>query len=325
MFKKVLLVLLIVLFFSTVAFAKTTLTLYTSVPKLIVESIKADFEKANPDIEVSIYRSGSSKVVAKLTTEITSGKISADVLWIADPSFFVYLKEKGLLLKYDSPELKAVPAKFKDPDNYFFGLRAIVPVITYNTNLVKPEDAPKKWTDLLDKKFKKNIIMPSPLYSGSNLVWLYAMTEKYGWKFIEDLSKAGVTVCNSNSISLKSVASGSYKVGVTLDYKVRAAMKKGSPVNIVYPEDGNVIVISPVAVFKTSKVQDAAKKFVDFVASKKGQEVLVKHDIIPVRTDVTPPKGVDLQKLFESAVSIDLKALKDKAGEIKDKFADIFE
>ncbi len=325
MFKKGLVVLLIIFLFSTMAFGKTTLTLYTSVPKLIVESIKADFEKANPDIEISLYRSGSSKVVAKLTTEITSGKVSADVLWIADPSFFVYLKEKGLLLKYNSSELEKVPGKFKDPDNYFFGLRAIVPVITYNTNLVKPEDAPKKWTDLLDKKFKKNVIMPSPLYSGSNLVWLYAMTEKYGWKFIEDLSKTGVTVCNSNSISLKSVASGSYKVGVTLDYKVRAAMRKGSPVNIVYPEDGNVIVISPVAIFKTSKVQDAAKRFVDFIASKEGQEILVKNDIIPVRSDVKPPEGVDLAKLFESAIPIDLSALKEKAQEIKDKFSDLFE
>ncbi len=325
MFKKIFFVILFVLLLSSFAFAKTTLTLYTSVPKLIVESIKADFEKANPDIEISLYRSGSSKVVAKLTTEITSGKVSADVLWIADPSFFVYLKEKGLLMKYDSSELKAIPSKFKDPDNYFFGLRAIVPVITYNTNLVKPEDAPKKWSDLLDKKYKKNIIMPSPLYSGSNLVWLYAMTKKYGWKFVEDLSKMGVTVCNSNSISLKSVASGSYKVGVTLDYKVRSAMEQGSPVNIIYPEDGNVIVISPVAIFKSTKVKEAAEKFVDFIASKKGQEVLVKNDIIPVRADVTPPKGVDLKKLFESALPINLEELKEKAQEIKDKFSDIFE
>jgi len=325
MLKKGLFVILIVLLLSTVAFSKTTVTLYTSVPKLIVESIKAEFEKVNPDIEVSIYRSGSSKVVAKLTTEITSGRISADVLWIADPSFFVYLKEKGLLVQYNSEVLKEIPAKFKDPDNYFFGLRAIAPVIAYNTNILKAEDAPKKWIDLTDKKFKKNIIMPSPLYSGSNLVWLYCMTKKYGWKFVEDLSKNGVTVCNSNSIAMKSVASGSYKVGVTLDYKVRDAMKKGSPVNFVYPEDGNVIVISPMAIFNTSKVQDAAKKLVDFVASKKGQELLVKNNIIPVRTDVTPPAGVNLSKLFESAFPIDLVELRNKAQEIKDKFADLFE
>ncbi len=324
--RKVFIAFLVVLVLSGMSLAKTTtLTLYTSVPKLIVESIKASFEKANPGIRVSIYRSGSSKVVAKLTTEITSGRISADVLWIADPSFFVYLKQKGLLLKYNSKELQAVPSKFKDPDDYFFGLRAIVPVIAYNTNLLKPAEAPKKWTDLLEKRFRKNVIMPSPLYSGSNLVWLYAITKKYGWEFIEKLSKAGVTVCDSNSISLKSVASGSYKVGVTLDYKVRSAMDKGSPVNLVYPEDGNVIVISPVAIFKTSKVQNAAKKFVDFVASKKGQEILVQNDIIPVRQDVKPPKGVNLKKLFESAVPINLVELKNEAQKIKDKFSDIFE
>ena len=323
--RSIVLILVILFLISTFLYPKTTITLYTSVPQSIISDVEKEFEKTHPDIDLVVYRSGTSKIVAKLAAEIEANRISADMVWVADPAYYVYLKEKGLLVKYSSKELDKIPKKFKDKDGYFFGVRAISMVIAYNTNLLSREEAPKSWKALLDEKFRGTIALGSPLYSGSNLVWTYAMIKKYGWDYIEKLSELDVDVLQGNKAVLQELTKGADKVAIVLDYMVRGAKKKGSPVDLVYPEDGNVIIISPIAIFKNCKDLESAEKFVDFIASKRGQELMAKFSMIPLRTDVKPPEGVELEKILNSAIELNLKELHEKSEEIKEEFADIFE
>jgi len=79
---------------------------------------------------------------------------------------------------------------------------------------------------------------------------------------------------------------------MVLDYMIYELQKSGAPVDFVWPTDGAVSIPSPVAITAGSKNIEAAKAFVDFTLSKKGQELLVKDGVIPVRPDVAPPKGM---------------------------------
>ncbi len=323
--KKFLVAISLVVF--VVAFAKVQLVLYTSVPSSIIVEIEKAFERANPDIDLVVWRSGTSKVTAKITAELKAGGIKADVLWTADPSYYIYLKERGLLEKYISPESRYIPNAFKDPQGYFVGTRIMAVTVAYNTDLLGKSDLPKTWKDLLAKRFKNSIISASPLYSGTSLVWLYAMVKLYGWDFLEKLADNGLTIVSSNKTVSQELAKGSYKIAIVLDYMIRNLKSKGSHVDLMYLDENNVLIWSPIAIIKGTKHLEEAKKFVDFVISKEGQKILVeKGKLIPVRSDVEMPEGApNLKDLISRSLKIDWSDLKKQSDELKDEFSDVFE
>ncbi len=303
---------------------------YTSIPKDMAAELVKMFEEKYPGIKVNLYRSGTSKVLAKLQAEIESGKIIADVIWVADPSGIISLKEQGLLMKF-TPSC-ADKIKFKDPDGYWYAGRIIIPVIAWNTNIIK-DNPPKKWTDLASPDYKKTLpspwntangwaAIPNPLYSGAAVANVYALVEKYGWDYYKNLRSNGVIVVKSNSVVLNGIINGEYPVGVTLDYMVRAKMKAGEPVNYVFPEDGVVAIPSPIAIMKDTPYPDAAKLFVEFLLSEEVQKWLAEHGVIPGRSDVTPPESVpSLDQL--NIISINWDEVAKKAEKIRSTFEDI--
>ncbi len=308
-----------------------TIHFYTSIPKDIAVRIADEFQKKYPNVKVEVYRSGASKVMTKLQAEIEAGKIIADVVWLADPGNTIYLKSKGVLMKYTPKDADKVPDFAKDPDGYWIAGRLIAPVIAYNTKIIK--NPPKKWSDLIDSNYKSSlpapwntaegwVAIPNPLYSGAATAWVYGISQKYGWDYFKNARKLGMVVLKSNGAVKNAVIEGQDPIGVTLDYMARQAISSGAPINYVYPEDGTVLIPSPIAIMKTTKNPDAAKAFVDFLLSKEVQELLVQYKIIPARTDVKPPEGTpsvsDIPK-----IDIDWQKLSSQLEDIRNKFSEI--
>jgi iron(III) transport system substrate-binding protein len=230
-------------------------------------------------------------VVNKIWAESEAGGVRADVIWLADAAAYYTFKDKGLLSAYKSPEAALIPAGIKDPDGYFTGARMINMVIGINTSLVKSGSEPKTWDDLL--KLGSRAAMADPLYSGSNFTVAAAFVQKdKGWGWYEKARKAGMQVLRGNSDVSRGLAAGEFAACMVLDYMIYELQKSGAPVDFVWPTDGAVSIPSPVAITAGSKNIEAAKAFVDFTLSKKGQELLVKDGVIPVRPDVAPPKGM---------------------------------
>ena len=50
----------------------------------------------------------------------------------------------------------------------------------------------------------------------------------------------------------------------------------GAPIEIVYPEDGAILVPSPIAIMKTTAAPAAARRVYDFFLSDAGQSALVE-------------------------------------------------
>jgi iron(III) transport system substrate-binding protein len=268
-----------------------TLTVYTSEPQAKIDALNAEFTAANPDIEVQVYRAGTGDLNARIASERETGSIGADVLLAADAPTFEGYKDENLLLQYTPADVSALNPEIVDPDGYYVGTRIIPTVIAYNTGAVS--EPPTSWQQLADPKYKGQITLPNPDVSGAaafnTAVWLNE--ESLGQPWLEGLAANEPIVAESNGPVGQSVAAGTQPIGIVVDYLVRELAEKGSPIALEYPTDGVPYISQPAGIFADSKNQDAAKKYVDFLVGKQGQELAVEQQYLPVRGDVGTPAG----------------------------------
>src|SRR5512143_2997863 len=109
---------------------------YTSLALSSAEKVAKLFEAAYPGIKVEVHRTGSQRILQRVMQELTANIKNVDVIHTSDAGHFVLLKEKKLLTQYTPAGIDKFPAGFKDKDGYYFGLRATVNVIVYNTKAV---------------------------------------------------------------------------------------------------------------------------------------------------------------------------------------------
>jgi ABC-type Na+ efflux pump permease subunit len=151
--------------------ASGTLTVYTSTPDKAMNDLIAEFNKAEPDVKVEFFRSGTTEVVNKLQAEFAAGAPQPDVVFIADATVMEQLKADDRLMSYADAPVAGLPDSFYDSDKTYFGTKIIPTGIIYNTNSGKPR--PTSWEDLISPNAKDQVIMPSPLYSGDVLIGKY--------------------------------------------------------------------------------------------------------------------------------------------------------
>lgn len=268
-----------------------TLTVYTSEPQAKIDALNAEFTAVNPGIEVQVYRAGTGDLNARIASERETGKIGADVLLAADAPTFEGYKDENLLVQYTPTDVEALNADIVDPDGYYVGTRIIPTVIAYNTGAVT--EPPTSWQDLADPKYKGQITLPNPDVSGAaaynTAVWLGE--ESLGQPWLEGLAANEPVVAESNGPVGQSVAAGTQPIGIVVDYLVRELAEKGSPISLEYPTDGVPYISQPAGIFADGANQEAAKKYVDFLVSKRGQEIAVEQHYLPVRDDVGTPEG----------------------------------
>src|SRR5438552_6056693 len=162
---------------------------YTSLALSSSEKVAKLFEAAYPGISVEVHRTGSQRILQRVMQELQANLKLVDVIHTSDAGHFVLLKEKKLLMKYTPPAVDAFPPGFKDRDGYYYGLRATVNVIAYNTKLVPAAEAPKGWKDLLDPKWRGQMVTAPPGYSGGVSTHELALVELYGWGYLKQLAQ----------------------------------------------------------------------------------------------------------------------------------------
>jgi len=300
------------------------LTVYTSMPEADIQVLSEAFNKTYPDIEVSVFRSGTEEVVSKIMAEKEVGNISADVLLLSDSRTFEILKNEDLLMSYKSKELKGISKKYYDEANTYTGTKIISTGIIINTDLVKQEV--KGYQDLLAASFKDQLIMPSPLYSGAAAYNLGVLTrtDGIGWAYYEALKKNGVTVEKGNGAVQKAVVGGEKGAGIIVDFMAIRSKADGAPVEFIYPDDGALIVTEPIAILKASKNQELAKLFVDYSLSEAGQEVVSQIGYTPIKEGVAAPEGFKTVGELTN-LTYDLSVLAENQDADKEKFTALFQ
>jgi iron(III) transport system substrate-binding protein len=264
------------------------LVLYTSQPERDASQTVAAFRKAYRGVDVEVFRSGTTEVLGKLAAEFSGGQPKADVLLIADAASMETLKKDGRLLPYPEARLNGLEPGSYDAGKTYFGSKLITTGIAVNTSA---RSRPSSFADLAKPEYKGQLAMPSPLYSGAAAIMLGTMTSRpdLGWGYFEKLKAADAVAVRGNGAVLTAVANGEKPYGILVDFMAFNAKAKGSPIDFVFPAEGNPAVTEPVAILKTTQNPAAARAFVDFILSDEGQKLAVSMGYIPARASVGMP------------------------------------
>jgi iron(III) transport system substrate-binding protein len=298
---------------------------YTSLAVSSAEHVAKLFEAAHPGIKVEVHRTGSQRVLQRVMQELAANIKNADVIHTSDAGHFVLLKSKNLLMKYAPKGVEAFPAGFKDPQGYYYGLRATITVIAYNTKALSAAEAPKGWKDLLAPKWKGKLVTAHPGYSGIIATHVLALSHLHGWDYFKQLAQNGVMIVQSAVDPAGIVASGERVVAVNGgEYTFYQTKKKGNPLEIVYPKEGVPLVVSPSAIMAAAPHPNAAKLFTDFTFGREVQQELADSEGLytghpAVTYPADKPKLKDLKLL-----PADPEELEKRSAEIKKRFVDYF-
>ncbi len=128
--------------------AEGEVVLYSSLNNEQIVTLVDAFKKKYPSIKPSFYRGTSERVLQRAATEAKAGRFAVDLVTAAGFQLQL-MKESGLTQKFIPPEAAAYDPGFKDPEGHWINVHSLLNSMAYNTQLVRPNDAPKKYEDLL--------------------------------------------------------------------------------------------------------------------------------------------------------------------------------
>ena len=250
---------------------------YAAIQLDVAERLGKLFEAKYPGIAVHVERSGAERIFQRIAQENDSGIHAVDVANSTDVSHYLDWKKKDWLVPYLPEEVvKHFPADQIDPGGLYATACAWFEAIGYNTNLVKAEDAPKSYADLLDPKWQGKIVKAHPSYSGAILTATFVLSRDLGWSYLEKLAKQKVMQVQSAGDPPKKVMLGERAVMADgNDYNLVVFKDQGKPVEVVYPLEGSPLIIVPSGVFKNAPNPNAARLFQSFFFSREAQQMLV--------------------------------------------------
>jgi iron(III) transport system substrate-binding protein len=299
---------------------------YTAMDLAFAERLARTFEGKFPGIAVRVERSGAERIFTRIAQEYSSNIHAVDVVNTADQAHCIVWKRNGWLAPYLPQEVAQHYDKaYFDPDALHVTTRILVSPIAYNTNLVKKEEAPKSFADLLDPKWKGKMVKAHPAYSGTIMNATFQIARDLGWDYLEKLAKQNVLQVQSATDTPKKIALGERAVMVDgAGYLVIRNKESGQPVEIVYPEEGTPLATGPSAVFKAAPNPNAARLFQNWMHSREAQQVLVDwaRQYSPHKQTVEKP---GIRKFSEiKLMKEDPAGVEKSAEEIKRRYAQVF-
>jgi iron(III) transport system substrate-binding protein len=302
------------------------LVFYTAMDLQLAERFGRTFEQRFPGIAVRVERSGAERVFQRIDQEYRSNIRAVDVVNTADQAHCIIWKRNGWLASYLPEEVaKNYDKRFYDPEALHVTTRVLVSPFGYNTKLVKAEDAPKSFADLLDPKWAGKMVKAHPAYSGTIMNATFQIARDLGWEYFEKLAKQRVMQVQSATDTPKKISLGERAIMVDgAGYLLIQGKEKGEPLEIVYPTEGTPLATSPSAVLKRAPTPNAARLFFSWLHGREGQQLRVDYarQYSPHAQAVEKPgvrKLADIRLMREDAEGVEKMA-----DEVKTRYGKIF-
>ena len=302
------------------------LAFYTAMDLAFAQRLAKMFEEKFPGIAVRVERSGAERIFTRIAQEYSSNIHAVDVVNTADQAHCIVWKRNNWLQPYLPEEVaKHYDNAYYDPDGLHVTTRILVSPIAYNTNLVKAEEAPRSFADLLDPKWTGKIVKAHPAYSGTIMNATFQIARDLGWEYLERLAKQRIMQVQSATDTPKKISLGERAVMADgAGYLVIRYREEGQPVEIVYPTEGTPLATGPSAVLKAAPNPNAARLFQNWMHSREGQQLIVDvacqysaHRQTVEKKGVVPLKDIKLMKE-------DPEGVERSAEDIKKRYAAIF-
>ena len=258
--------------------------LYTSLSIGEISRLQQALEKQHPFLKAKFYRASGETVLNKALMEARAGQILFDVFF--NTAFPVHLAQKAnLLAPYHSPEALGYPDAFRHPQGYWTGVYNNCYVVAYNTKLVSPSAAPKRWEDLLHPRWKKQFALDREEFEWYGAM-LSAMGEERGRTFMKALAAQEPLVRKGHTLIAQHLVAGEFPLALVYAHRIEEFKQKGAPVEWVTTMDPIIAGMRTIALSVRPKSPNAAKLFIDFVLSREGQTIFRDMDRIAVRPEI---------------------------------------
>jgi iron(III) transport system substrate-binding protein len=299
---------------------------YTSIDLPLAERIARTFEAKFSGVKVRVERSGAERVFQRIGQEYGSKIHRVDVVNSSDAAHLIVWKNQGILAPFVPEDVaRHFPAEHKDADGMFSSFRLTLCPIAYNTKLVKKEEAPKSFKDLLDPKWAGKMTKAHPSYSGTILTATFQVSRDLGWDYFEKLAKQKIMQLQSATDPPKKVVIGERAIAADgVEYVMLQIKEKGSPLDIVYPTEGTPLIVGPNAIFKAAANPNAARLLQAWMCTAECQQLSVDHGALrSVHAQVKEKAGrTPLAKI--KLMKDDAAAVEKTAEDIKKRYSQLF-
>src|SRR5215831_1517102 len=258
----------------------TTMTLSQS--KKVVDK----FQQKYPFIRAELFRGGGDEVLNRVQNEARGGLNAWDVVSTRGDSVLT-LKDARLITAYHSPESKFIDRDMVDDEGFWTAYYANPYVLGFNTKMVKKEEAPKTYEQLLDPKWKgKKISIDDSAY-GFLAGLIRAWGKEKAVDYFKKLAAQEPVVMRGNTNRVQLTMAGEYDLIIAYAPTIQRETSLGHPIDWV-PLEPVPVQVNPMMLAAKAPHPNAGKLFIDFLLSKEGQKMLVGFRRIPVREDVEP-------------------------------------
>ncbi len=286
--------------------------------KMLAPTIKA-FNKIYPNIKVRAVTGQAAETLSRIKAEKDNPQ--GDVIY-ADTTSLVLNHQ--YFQPYKSKHHDAFPewALMKVGDKIMgYGYNVSIQIFVVNTDVMKVEDAPKSWKDLLLPKYKGKFTVGHPALSGAGYDSMAQMIQMYGREGLEKYVENGTFVPKTNIVP-QNVGRGETAFGMVEETKSWGLADKGFPVKVIYPSEGVSPGFSGIGLIKNGPNKENGLLFAEFMNSREGQNINVA-----TRNRRAPRKDADLPRGIPplSELKINQKVDIDKTIRRHDEWVKLFD
>ncbi|WP_175685441.1 ABC transporter substrate-binding protein [Burkholderia anthina] len=272
------------------------LIVYSTTDTGLVRPLIKDFEGLY-GVKVEYNDMNSTELYNRYISENAASSTSADVLWSSAMDLQVKLVNDGLMASYDSPESPNVP-QWAQYQKQAYGTTFEPLAIVYNKRLIPESEVPKTRADLIKllttqaDKFKGKVTTYDIEKSGVGFNYLTQdahVNDKVTWELVRAIGATGPKLQSSTGAMMERISSGENLIGYNIiGSYAYAKAKKDKSIGYVFPKDYTQVVSRLATISKKAKSPNAAKLWVDYLLSKRGQTLIANQaNLYAIRTDVS--------------------------------------
>ena len=312
-------------------------TVYSATEMNKIKPVLDDFNQLFPKIRVRYVLIHTLDLNSQIVAEGDAHRGVADIAWSSAMGQQIKLVNDGYAQAYASPERHALPdwALWK---NEAYGITAEPIVFAYNRRFMPKADIPTThaaFTKLLEDKraaYTNMVATYNPMLSGVGyLLFTQDMQATPDTEhLIRAMAATRAQLYESTQSMVPALASGKQILAynVISSYVLEQAQADDS-IGIVVPQDYTLLMSRIAFIPAAAPHPNAARLFLDYLLSRRGQSHLAKLDMNPVRTDMAQgtllasASGETRGIRLGPALLVDLDALKGRhfARQWNDAFA----
>ena len=266
---------------------------------------------------------GGEIIMRKYEQELAGGAATADVMGLSDYALGIYAAEKGYAADPDLPNLAKLTGAFAKTEAGIYPTGGLTMTICVNNNLMPEGQGPKSYADLIDPKYKGQILFGAPENAGTSTLLVKGLVEQHGWEFVEKLRANEASEMRLQAEAMQAVARGEKPICVVAQAWGFLYQLQGAPTRMVFPEDGAVLARYCLIISSKAANPAGAAVLANHILSSEYQKALAEQNgFYGSNGEAAPPPGmppISELKLY----SPNLTELAAQRGEIIDNWRKI--